>query len=122
VATSTTEAEYIAGGMVVKEALWVRKLLGDMTRRDPSMNLYSDNRSAIKIMTQHTAGERDWTKHIDIQYHFIKERYHRGEIEIRYVEPSKQLADVFTQALPGPACRESILNVMGTGVLSGDSD
>jgi hypothetical protein len=114
VATSTTEAEYIAGGMVVKEALWVRKLLGDITGRDPSMALYCDNRSAMKIITQHTAAEKGRTKHIDIQYHFIKERFHRGEIDIEYVESSQQLADLFTNALPGPAFRQAIMNHLWT--------
>jgi hypothetical protein len=121
-ATSTTEAEHIAGGMAVKEALWVRKLLGDITGRDPSMDLYCGNRSTMKIMTQHTARERGRTKHIDIQYHFIKERFHRGGIDIKCVESSQQLADVFTKVLPGPAFQKAIMNLMGTGESRDDSD
>jgi hypothetical protein len=62
VATSTTEAEYIAGGMAVKEALWLPTLLGDILGRDPMIRLYCDNRSALKVMTQHTAGGKESDK------------------------------------------------------------
>jgi hypothetical protein len=70
----------MAGGMAVKEALWVQKLLGGNSGHDPILRLYCDNRSAVKFMNQHTVGESGRTKHIDIQYHVIKERFHRGEI------------------------------------------
>jgi hypothetical protein len=57
VAMSTTEAKYIAGGMAVKDALWMWKLLGAITGQEPSMALYYDKRSAMKIMTQHGWGK-----------------------------------------------------------------
>ncbi|GJS12361.1 retrovirus-related pol polyprotein from transposon TNT 1-94 [Tanacetum coccineum] len=40
------------------------------------------------------------TKHIDIPYHFIKERVERGTVEIYFVRTEYQLADLFTKALP----------------------
>ncbi|GJT94628.1 hypothetical protein Tco_1090146 [Tanacetum coccineum] len=39
------------------------------------------------------------TKHIDIQYHFIKEYVEKGIVELFFVETEYQLADLFTKAL-----------------------
>nr|GEU76282.1 hypothetical protein [Tanacetum cinerariifolium] len=39
------------------------------------------------------------TKHIDVRYHFIKEKVEKGIIELFFVETEYQLADLFTKAL-----------------------
>nr|GEZ23916.1 retrovirus-related Pol polyprotein from transposon TNT 1-94 [Tanacetum cinerariifolium] len=40
------------------------------------------------------------TKHIDVRYHFIKEKVKKGIVELFFVETEYQLADLFTKALP----------------------
>nr|GEV38186.1 copia protein [Tanacetum cinerariifolium] len=40
------------------------------------------------------------TKHIDIQYNFIKEHVKKGMVELYFVGTEYQLADLFTKALP----------------------
>nr|GFA10882.1 copia protein [Tanacetum cinerariifolium] len=40
------------------------------------------------------------TKHIDIRYHFIKEKVEKGIVELFFVGTEYQLADLFTKALP----------------------
>nr|GEU85650.1 hypothetical protein [Tanacetum cinerariifolium] len=40
------------------------------------------------------------TKHIDVRYHFIKEKVEKGIVELFFVGTEYQLADVFTKALP----------------------
>lgn len=40
------------------------------------------------------------TKHIDIQYHFIREKFESREIDISYISTDHQLADIMTKALP----------------------
>nr|GEX06418.1 hypothetical protein [Tanacetum cinerariifolium] len=39
------------------------------------------------------------TKHIDVRYHFIKEKVEKGIVELFFVGTEYQLADVFTKAL-----------------------
>nr|GEZ48486.1 hypothetical protein [Tanacetum cinerariifolium] len=39
-------------------------------------------------------------KHIDVRYHFIKEKVENGIVELFFVETEYQLADMFTKALP----------------------
>nr|GEW50057.1 retrovirus-related Pol polyprotein from transposon TNT 1-94 [Tanacetum cinerariifolium] len=40
------------------------------------------------------------TKHIDVRYHFIKEKVEKGIVEVFFVGTKYQLADLFTKALP----------------------
>nr|GFB09788.1 retrotransposon protein, putative, unclassified [Tanacetum cinerariifolium] len=42
----------------------------------------------------------NWSKHIDIRYHFIREQVERGVVELYFVMMDYQLADIFTKALP----------------------
>ncbi|GJS33124.1 hypothetical protein Tco_0531506 [Tanacetum coccineum] len=39
-------------------------------------------------------------KHIDIRYHFIKEKVENGIVELYFVWTEYQLADIFTKPLP----------------------
>nr|GFC34472.1 retrovirus-related Pol polyprotein from transposon TNT 1-94 [Tanacetum cinerariifolium] len=40
------------------------------------------------------------TKHIDVRYHFIKEKVEKGIVEVFFVGTEYQLSDLFTKALP----------------------
>ncbi|GJU95402.1 retrovirus-related pol polyprotein from transposon TNT 1-94 [Tanacetum coccineum] len=40
------------------------------------------------------------SKHIDVRYHFIKEKVENGAVELYFVRTEYQLADIFTKALP----------------------
>nr|GEU84805.1 integrase, catalytic region, zinc finger, CCHC-type, peptidase aspartic, catalytic [Tanacetum cinerariifolium] len=42
---------------------------------------------------------RAWSKHIDIRYHFIKEKVENGVIELYFVNTEYHLVDIFTKAL-----------------------
>ena len=39
------------------------------------------------------------TKHIEVHYHFIRERVQAGEIDLQHVSTNLQVADIFTKAL-----------------------
>ena len=96
---STTEAEYIAACMATKEAIWLRRLLHSIgyTQHTPTP-LFGDNHSAIRLVKNPEYHKR--TNHIDIQYHFICEKFEGGEIDISYISTYQQLADIMTKALP----------------------
>jgi hypothetical protein len=38
-------------------------------------------------------------KHIKVRYHFLRDHVEKGDIEMRYIETERQLADVFTKSL-----------------------
>jgi hypothetical protein len=41
-------------------------------------------------------------KHLDMKYHWIRERVENGELIVGQITSSSNIADVLTKALPGP--------------------
>nr|GEY00189.1 uncharacterized mitochondrial protein AtMg00810-like [Tanacetum cinerariifolium] len=60
--------------------------------------MYCDSKAAIAISCNPVQHSR--TKHIDVRYHFIKEKVKKGIVESFFVGTEYQLADLFTKALP----------------------
>lgn len=61
------------------------------------MELYLDNQSAIRLIKNPEMHTR--AKHISVRYHFIRELYEKGDINVTYVNTNDQEADIFTKAL-----------------------
>ena len=98
VSLSSTEAEYISATTATREAVWLRQLLHDIGSPCASATvLHIDNQSAIQLVKNPVFHGR--TKHIEIQYHFIREKYENKNIDVVYIPSELQLADVFTKAL-----------------------
>jgi len=68
-----------------------------VTEYENATTLYVDNQSAIKLSKNPELHKR--TKHIDIRYHFLREKYESGEISIAYIPFEIQKADILTKAL-----------------------
>nr|GEW42818.1 ribonuclease H [Tanacetum cinerariifolium] len=60
--------------------------------------MYCDSKAAIAISCNPVQHSR--TKHIDVRYHFIKEKVEKGIVELFFIRTEYQLADLFTKALP----------------------
>lgn len=56
--------------------------------------LYCENVSATYLAVNPAR-----TKHLEMDFHFVRERVSRGEVRVCYVSSMYQLADVFTKAL-----------------------
>lgn len=98
VALSSTEAEYKAACFASCEALWLRRLLGDMGAvQQQTTVLLCDNQSCIAIARNPVFHAR--TKHIEVQYHFVRELILDGEVEMEYCPTMDNCADIFTKAL-----------------------
>ena len=97
---STTESEYVADATAAKELCWLRKLMCDIRGQyDKSCTtLFVDNQSAIKLAKSPEFHKR--TKHIDIRYHYFREKCESGELKLEYVSSECQKADILTKALP----------------------
>jgi hypothetical protein len=101
VATSTMDAEYIAGAEAAKEAVWIRNFVNDL--RIPgvyidTVPLYIDNNSALKLTRNPEFHSR--SKHIDVKHHFIREKVQEGIIDTKRVGTTDNMADMLTKALP----------------------
>lgn len=98
VTLSTTESEYVAAATAVKENIWLRNLSKDLgTVCDKATTLYIDNQSAIRLAKNPEYHKR--TKHIDVRFHFIREKIASQEIVAKYIPTESQKADIFTKAL-----------------------
>ena len=82
----------------VSEIAWTVRLLEDLgvTNLKP-VTLHCDNESALSIA--HNAVLHDRTKHIEIDYHFTREKVMEGLLQLTYLPTSNQLADVFTKII-----------------------
>jgi hypothetical protein len=112
VAASTTEAEYMAAAHAAKEALWLRKLLIDLELEVDTTVIKADNQAAIKLLKNPIVSAR--AKHIDVLYHFARERVARKELAFKYVSTSCMIADALTKAVPEA---KHIFCTLGMGVL-----
>nr|GEY21308.1 retrovirus-related Pol polyprotein from transposon TNT 1-94 [Tanacetum cinerariifolium] len=96
--STSGEAEYVSLSACCAQVLWMRTQLTDYGFHFDKIPMYCDSKPAIVIscnLVQHSR-----TKHIDVRYHFIKEKVKKGIVEIFFVGTEYQLADLFTKALP----------------------
>jgi transposase InsO family protein len=100
-ATSTVEAEYMATSHATKEAIWLRQLMVDVgCTQGEATTIMCDNQGCISLAKNPTHHSR--TKHIDVQYHFIREKLELGVIHLEYCPTEHMVADVLTKGL----CRD----------------
>ena len=99
VACSSAKAEYCALADITSELLWLRWLLKDLGVSTSSTTpLYCDNQSVIHIAHNDVFHER--TKHIEINYHFIRYHLVHGALKLISVSSKDQLANIFTKSHP----------------------
>jgi histone deacetylase 1/2 len=94
-----TEAESRALAYACADTLWIQSLLTEL--RCPltcPVLLNCDNLSATYLAANPIFHAR--TKHIAIDYHFVRERVASGSHKIQFIPSQLQLADVFTKGLP----------------------
>ena len=92
------EAEYIAACSASCESIWLRKLMSGLFNLDLDTTvILCDNQSCIK-MTENLVFH-DKSKHIEIQYFYIRDMIQKGAIELQYVSTDEQVADVLTKPL-----------------------
>ncbi|KAJ1253863.1 hypothetical protein BS78_K165300 [Paspalum vaginatum] len=97
IATSTTEAEYVAAASCCSQLLWMKSTLSDFGLSFRKILLLVDSTSAIFVARNPILHSR--TKHIDVRFHFLRDHYEKGDIDLIHVETENQLADIFTKPL-----------------------
>lgn len=98
VAMSTTEAEFVAVSLAVRDILWLRQALNELGQEQLGpTEVFVDNQSALKLIANNQIHSR--TKHIDVKHMFIREKQANGEIDCIYKNTDEQIADICTKAL-----------------------
>lgn len=98
VALSSTEAEYRAITEAGQELLWLRKMMSRLGFEDPEpTTLQIDNLGAIHLTSKSVFHGR--TKHIEIQYNWIRETVKAGDLQLQHCNTHQMVADILTKAL-----------------------
>ena len=89
VARSSTEAEYKSLANTTAEVVWIQSLLdelGEFQKRAPC--LWCDNLGATYLSTNPIFRAR--TNHIEVDYHFVRERVARKALEIHFISTNDE--------------------------------
>ncbi|GJR28467.1 hypothetical protein Tco_1104699 [Tanacetum coccineum] len=94
VATSTTEAEYVAAASCCGQVLWIQNQLLDYGYNFMNIVIYIDNRliCIIENPVQHSK-----TKHIEIRHHFIRDCNAKKLIQMAKIDTEHNVADLLTK-------------------------
>lgn len=98
IATSTTDAEYIAAHDASKEVVWTRGLLREtgQNQLEPT-TLYCDNAAAETLINNPVLYRR--TKHVDIKYHYVRDVVKDRQLIVTHIGSNQQRADLLTKPL-----------------------
>ncbi|CAN6706516.1 unnamed protein product [Malus baccata var. baccata] len=101
VAHSSTEAEYRSLANTAAEITWICKLLADISYSLPhSPKIWCDNLSAISLAKNPIFHAR--TKHVEIDYHYIREKVLANQVSVQFICTQDQVADICTKSLSQP--------------------
>ncbi|GJT82914.1 putative ribonuclease H-like domain-containing protein [Tanacetum coccineum] len=96
VATSTTEAEYVAAANCCGQVLWIQNQMLDYGFNSKNIKIYIDNESTICIVKNPVYHSK--TKHIAIRHHFIRDAYEKKLIWVLKIHTDDNVADLLTKA------------------------
>ena len=97
VTLSSTEAEYGGLSFAVKEAEFIKEIMEDLGFTcEPKIKIYIDNKSALDIATQVNTKR---SKHIDIRFHFLKDKIQDGVISLAWISTLENHAEILTKGL-----------------------
>ncbi|KAI5343251.1 hypothetical protein L3X38_011127 [Prunus dulcis] len=111
ISRSSTEAEYRALAIAAAELVWIRQLFCDLhvSLHIPPL-IHCDNISAISLASNPVFHSR--MKHLQIDYHFVRERVIRGDLLVQHVSSADQFADILTKGLSAPLFQHQCSNLM----------
>jgi hypothetical protein len=102
VTTSTTEAELLSLSQAAKEALFLSRLLKELTiaLEDNCLTIQCDNIQTIRLVNRDIVTLQTKLRHVDIHNHWIRQEVNNGRIKVVYTPSNEMIADGFTKALP----------------------
>ena len=79
----------------------MKATLSDFGLRFGRIPLFVDSTSAISVAKNPVLHSR--TNHIDVRFHFLRDSYEKGDIDLIDLKTQDQLADIFTKPLESRA-------------------
>jgi hypothetical protein len=98
VATSTTEAEYMALSDTSRELIWLKNPIHELELKPKFLFIFrNDNNGSLSLIKNPVFHKR--SKHIDVHFHFVRERYEDKLFELEYISTNENVVDLFTKGL-----------------------
>jgi hypothetical protein len=98
VSRSSTKAEYKAMANATAELMWLQTLLKELrVSHPPCARLWCDNMGAKYLSSNPVFHGR--MKHIEVDYHFVRDQVVKHLLEVRFISTHDQIADGFTKAI-----------------------
>jgi hypothetical protein len=117
VALSTCEAEYVALTEGCREVVYLRQLMGFLREPvDGPVEMREDNQGTIDLSNNPVHHKR--TKHVDVEYHFIRRAQEEGFVKVVKVRTEDNRADIMTKATTAPTFRRHVDALMYDAVSS----
>jgi hypothetical protein len=99
VSRSSTEAEYKSMADATAEVMWVQFVLHELGVSCPrNARLWCNNMGHKYLASNPVFYER--MKHVEIDYHFLRDRVLQKPLDIRFISIEDQVVDGFTKPLP----------------------
>ena len=120
IALSTTEAEYIALSMALRETIPLMNIIKEMKERQfdvistqPKVHckVFEDNSGALEMAQNHKIRPR--TKHINVMYHHFRSYVKSGEISIHACNTDDMRADILTKNVNSTILHRHRFAIMG---------
>ena len=80
-----------------KEAIQLKRLCSDIEFKQGVVTIYSDSQSTIYLAKNPTFHAR--TKHIDVQYHFVRDMVEDCKVKLEKVETLVNVVDALTKPM-----------------------
>jgi hypothetical protein len=91
VALSNTKVEYMASTHASKEVVWLQRLCSGIGLVHQDVRIEYDSQSAIFLAKNHVYHSK--TKHIDVQYHFVRDMIEENKVSLMKVDTLKNVSD-----------------------------
>jgi len=114
VALSSTEAKYMALSDCSCQLVWTSNLLCEIGFDIPIPHLYGDNLGSLFWSTNPVQEKR--SKHIDIQYHYVRDAIENDKIKLYHIDGARNPADILTKNL-GQILFHQVRPLLGLKVL-----
>src|SRR5438270_4927448 len=95
VTTSTTEAELLALSQAAKEALYVSRLITELSIRldEQQIRIQCNNQQTIRLVTADITLLQTKLRHVDIHNHWLWQEVTTGRIAVEYTPSQDMQAD-----------------------------
>ena len=115
VTLSSWEAEYVAASAVAQENIYLRCLLAGFNSAQTSPTRVWEDNAACILMSENPVN-RERSRHVDVKYHFLRERVQLGELKLYKCLGTQNVADALTKSLPRPSFVQHREYMWGTRV------